>query len=30
MKHYGKEKRKENRDAKAAAKVIIEPFPVDK
>lgn len=30
MKHYGKEKRKENRNAKAAARQMIEPFPADK
>ena len=30
MKHYGKEKRKENRVAKAAARQMIEPFPTDK
>ena len=30
MKHYGKEKRKENRNAKAAARLMIEPFPVEK
>ena len=27
MKHYGKEKRKENRNAKAAARQMVEPFP---
>ena len=30
MKHYGKEKRKENRNAKAAARQMIEPFPAER